>query len=185
MRVTAAVVACIGVGVAVAAATGMSAATARADVQCTGSDGPNPLGQPVYQLRYDSTVAKPLIQNIKIFNAAISTAEPARIGAAAGLLSSQVVTAPMMYGTQSPFGCYSAATLTTLQQATTAFASSLDGIRGAAASLDGRTPDDVATLLVAANSQESGYIDAVNAYAAQFGGQQVPKPEAVLQGLPG
>jgi hypothetical protein len=181
MRVTAAAV----VGVAVAVALGTSAATARADVQCTGSDGPNPLGQPVYQLRYDSTVAKPLIQNMKFFNAAISTAEPARIGAAAGLLSSQVATAPMMFGTQSPFGCYSAAVLTTLQQATSAFASSLDGISGAAASLDGRTPSDVATLVVAANSQESAYIDAVNAYAAQFGGQQVPKPEGVLQGLPG
>ena len=75
--------------------------------------------------------------------------------------------------------------LTNLQQATSAFTSSLDGIRGAAAGLNGGTPGDVPALVVAANGPESAYLDAVNAYGAQFGGQQVPKPDAVLQGLPG
>ena len=154
-------------------------------MQCTGFDGPNPLGQAIYQLRYDSAVAKPLIQGLRNFTSAVATAEAQRIGQAAGMLSGQISSAPMMYGTQSPFGCYSANVLTNLQQATSAFASSLDGIRGAAASLNGRTPSDVAALLVAANSQEGAYIDAVNAYGAQLGGQPVPKPDDVLQGLPG
>ncbi len=175
----------VAAGLAVCAALGAPAAIGRADVQCTGFDGPNPLGQAVYQVRYDSAVARPLIQGLKVFNAAVSTAEAQRIGQAAGLLSSQISSAPMVYGTQSPFGCYSANVLTNLQQVTSAFTSSLDGIRGAAAGLNGGTPGDVPALVVAANGPESAYLDAVNAYGAQFGGQQVPKPDAVLQGLPG
>ena len=123
-RVIAAVIA----GVAVSTAIGGSAPTARADVQCTGQDEPNPSTPEAYQGQYNLTVAKPLAQGLKTFNAAAASADPKQIGQAAGQLYNEISTAPMMFGTQSPFGCYDPAVLTSLQQATNTFAATLDSI---------------------------------------------------------
>jgi hypothetical protein len=80
-----------------------------------------------------------------------------------------------MFATQMLFGCYSPAVLASLQQATNTLASSYDSINGAAANLGGKTPADVPGLVSQAKPQEKAYIDALNAYASQFGGQQVPQ----------
>jgi hypothetical protein len=42
--------------------------------------------------------------------------------------------------------------------------------------LNGKTPADVPGLVKQAEPQEKAYVDALNAYASQFGGQQVPRP---------
>ena len=55
-----------------------------------------------------------------------------------------------------------------VQQAADALASTLDQISSAAA---GDLPD----LVSQAKPQVKAYIDALNAYASQFGGQQVPQ----------
>jgi|GEM_PF-3662758 len=181
MKPAAAVVA----GLAVSAALAASAAPAGADVQCTGADPPNVLAPEVYQVRYNSVVVTTLTQGLKTFNTAVASSDSQRIGPAAGRLSSQISSAPMMYGTQFPFGCYSPAVLANLQQAANALTTSLDAISGAAAGLNGKTSADVPVLVVQIGPQESAYIDAVNAYGAQFGGQPMSKPDDVLQGLPG
>lgn len=170
-RVIAAVVA----GVAVFTAMGASTATSRADVQCTGRDDPNPSAPEAYQGLYDSYFAKPLTQGLKAFDTAVANGDTQRIGQAAGQLSNQISTAPMMFGTQSPFGCYDPAMLAGLQQAASTFAATLDGIGGAAAGLGGKKPTDIPALVSKAKPQEAAYINALNAYSAQFGGQQLPK----------
>jgi hypothetical protein len=58
--------------------------------------------------------------------------------------------------------------LTGLQQATNTLAPTDDSISGTAAG-------DVAGLVSKAKPQEKAYIDALNAYASQFGGQSVPQ----------
>ena len=171
-KVAAAVVAALGVLTAI----GTSAATGWADAQCTGQDDPNPAAPDAYQGLYDTYFAKPLAQGLKAFNTATSSGDTEQLGQAAGQLYNQISTAPMMYGTQSPFGCYDPATLATLQQTANTFAGSLEGISAAATSLEGKTPTDVPRLVAKAKPQETAYINALNAYSAQFGGQPLPNP---------
>lgn len=150
-------------------------ATARADVQCTGAQGPNPAEPEFYQEQYNPSVADQLTQDLQTYNAAVASGDPQQIGQAAGTLYSEISTYPMMFSTQTPFGCYNPLVLTNLQQPTNAFATTLDNITSAAASIDGKTPNDVPGLVSQAEPQETAYINALNAYASQFGGEQVPQ----------
>jgi hypothetical protein len=170
--ITAAVVAGLSVFTAVLG----SVATGRADVQCTGQQDPNPAAPEFYQSQYNPSVAKPLTKDLAAYNAAVASGDPSKIWQTAGTLSSDISQTPMMFGTQTPFGCYDPAVLTSLQRATNTFAATLDSIKGAATSTGGKTPSDVAGLVVQAKPQETAYITALNAYASQFGGQQVPQP---------
>jgi len=81
-----------------------------------------------------------MTEGLKTFNAAVTSGDPRRIAQAAGQLNNQISAAPMMFGTQNPFGCYDPAILSTLQLATSTFSSTLDGISGAATSLSGKSP---------------------------------------------
>lgn len=171
-RIAAAIVA----ATAVFTAVGASVATAGADVQCTGQDEPNPVTPEAYQGLYDSYFAKQLAQGLKAFDTASASGDKRRIGQAASQLNNQISTAPMMFGTQTPFGCYDPAVLSVLQQAGNKFAATLDAIGSAAAGLHGKKPTDVPRLVAQAKQQEAAYITALNAYAAQFGGQQLPTP---------
>jgi hypothetical protein len=170
------VAAAVFVGVTVCTSIGVSVATGRADVQCTGQDEPNPVTPEAYQGLYNSYFAKQLAQGLKAFDTASASGDTRRIGQAAGQLNNQISTAPMMFGTQTPFGCYDPAVLSGLQQAGNTFAGTLDAIGSAAAGLHGKKPTDVPRLVAQAKPQEAAYINALNAYAAQFGGQQLPTP---------
>ena len=168
-KITAAII----VGLSVFTAVWESAATSTADIQCTGQEGPNPAAPESYQSQYKSSVAKPVTKDLAAYQAAVASGDPKQIWQTAGTLSSDISQTPMMFGTQTPFGCYDPAVLTSLQQATNTFASTLDSIKGAAAGLGGKTPSDVPGLVSQAKPQERAYVDALNAYASQFGGQQV------------
>jgi hypothetical protein len=74
------------------------------------------------------------------------------------------------------FGCYDPSVLKGLENATDAFAPTLDAMSCAGASMCGHTPAEMSGLLAQAKPQEKVFIDAVNVYAAQFGGEQMPKP---------
>ena len=169
--ITAAVVAGLSVFTAVLG----SAATGRADVQCTGQQDPNPAAPEFYQSQYNPSVAKPLTKDLAAYNAAVASGDPSKIWQTAGALSSDISQTPMMFGTQTPFGCYDPAVLTSLQQATNTLAPIYDSINGAAANLGGKTPNDIPGLVSQAKPQEKAYIDALNAYASQFSGQRVPQ----------
>lgn len=109
------------------------------------------------------------------YHSAVASGDVQQIGEAAGTLYSEIATDVGMFGTQTLFGCYDPAVLASLQQASSTLASTFDSINGAAAGLDGKTPGDVPVLVSRAKPQERAYIDALNAYASQFGGQQVPQ----------
>jgi hypothetical protein len=87
-----------------------------------------------------------------------------------------MVTDAMMFGDQTWFGCYDPAALASLQQSTDALTATLDDISAAARSLSGKTPADVPDLVEQAQPQVQAYVGALNAYAGQFGGEQIAQP---------
>jgi hypothetical protein len=77
-----------------------------------------------------------------------------------------------MYTHQTLFGWYDQGVLTNLVSATDTFVATLDAINGAAGSIGGKTPADVPSLVAQAKSQKKTYVDALNLYTSQFGGEQ-------------
>jgi hypothetical protein len=146
----------------------LCAAPASADAKCDGSAGPNPAAPESYRQQYNRAVALPLTKEFAAYRSAVASGDLQQIGDAAGTLYSDVHGDPNKFETQNSFGCYSPAVLAGVQQAADALAPTLDQISSAAA---GDLPD----LLSQAKPQVKAYIDALNAYASQFGGQQVPQ----------
>jgi hypothetical protein len=144
------------------------AAPASADAKCDGSAGPNPSTPAFYQQQYNPSVAQPLTKEFAAYRSAAASGDLQQIGDAAESLHDDVLADPKKFETQDSFGCYNPAVLATVQHAADALAPTLDSINSAAA---GDLPD----LISQAKSQEKAYIDALNAYASQFGGQQVPQ----------
>jgi hypothetical protein len=62
-----------------------------------------------------------------------------------------------------------------LQNATDAFATTLYDLACAGGSKCGKTAAEVSGLVSQAKPQEKTYVEAINAYASQFGGEQVPQ----------
>ena len=170
-RIAATVVACLSVVTAVWA----SAAKANADVKCDDHVGPNPAAPESYQEQYNPAIAEPLTKDLATYRDAVGSGDAKEIGEAAGTLYSEISSNVNMFVTQKLFGCYNPAVLASLQQATNTLAPTYDRINGAAANLGGKAPGDVPGLVSQAKPQEKAYIEALNAYASQFGGQQVPQ----------
>lgn len=164
-------------GLTVAMAVWGSAVTAKADVMCDGPTGPNPAAPEFYQEQYNASVAKPLTRDLAAYRDAVPSSDPKQIGPAARTLYREISSNPMKFGTQTSFGCYSPAVLASLQQATDTLAPTFNTIASAAAKIDGKTPSDIASFVSRARPQAKAYIEALNAYASQFGGQQVPVPQ--------
>ncbi|MGH3633428.1 MAG: hypothetical protein ACRDTS_04870 [Mycobacterium sp.] len=119
-----------------------------------------------------------MTQDLEAYDSAVASGDAQQMGDAAGTVYSDISFLPRMFSTQTPFGCYDPTILANLQQATDSFAPTLDSINAAAAGLGGKTPGDVPGLVSQVQPQEGAYINALNAYASQFGGQQVPQPES-------
>jgi hypothetical protein len=160
-------------GLTVVSAVSGPEGTARAD-SCGSQRGLNKAAPEFYQQQYDPSVARPLTKDLATYHSAVASGDPKQIGEAAGTLYSEISSYPAMFGS-AVFGCYSPAVLTSLQQATDPLAATYDSINGAAANLGGKTPSDVSGLVAQARPQERAYINALNTYASQFGGQQVPQ----------
>jgi hypothetical protein len=158
--ITAAAVVSLSIG------TVIWAAPATADAKCDGSAGPNPAAPQFYQQQYNKSVAQPLTKEFAAYRSAVESGDLQQIGDAAGTLHSDVLADPNMFVTQNLFGCYGPAVLAGVQHAADALAPTLDQISSAAA---GDLPD----LLSQAKPEVTAYIDALNAYASQFGGPQV------------
>lgn len=150
--------------------------SAGADAQCSGQQAKNPEKADLYQRQYSAAVSGPLRNHLAAYQSAAASDDPQQIGRAANILYGEVETDLMMFGSQTWFGCYDPAVLAGLQQCADAFASTLDDISGAAANFSGKTAADVPALVAQAQPQEKAYIDALNAYARQFGGEQIPQP---------
>jgi hypothetical protein len=166
-------------GISAAVVAGLSVFTAicgpaaigRADVQCNSQAG-NQAAPGFYQEQYNPSVAKPLTKDLAIYHSAVTSGDATQIGQAAGTLYSEIASYPTMFAS-GVFGCYSPAVLASLRQATDPLAATYDSINGAAAKLGGKSPSDIPGLASQAKPQEAAFVQALNAYASQFGGQQV------------
>lgn len=159
--------AAVVVSVSVVSAVCGSAATAKADVKCDENSGPNPAAPELYRAQYDSSVADVLTKDFATYRSAVASNDPSQINDAAGPLYSEISVDVNMFATQKLFGCYSPAVLASLQRATDALAPTYNNINSA-------VPGEVPGLVSRAKPQEKAFIDALNAYSSQFGGQRVP-----------
>ncbi|MBZ4521822.1 hypothetical protein [Mycobacterium avium] len=167
----------MSIGALAAAAFGTTVApSARADVRCTGQQAPNPAKPDFYQRQYSAAVSVPLRNHFAAYQSAADSDDPQQTGRTANILYGEIETDLMMFGTQTWFGCYDPGVLAILQQSADTFAATLDDISGAAANFSGKTPEDVPALVAQAQPQGKAYIDALNAYAGQFGGEQIAEP---------
>jgi len=148
-----------------------STATAEADVTCDDHAAPNPAAPNFYREQYNTLVAEPLTKDLATFRDAAPSNDPNQIEPAAGTLSDEISRESVRFGAQTSFGCYSHAVLERLQTPTDA----LTRILRATADPGGKPPSDMFNCVTQARRLLWAYIDALNAYASQFGGQQVPQ----------
>jgi hypothetical protein len=151
-----------------------AASTTAADDTCDGV-GKNEAWPEVYRDKYAAGVVKALKQTLSVYDSAVESGAPEQIGTAAGALYSDVRTNLGMFKLRRLYGCYDPSVLTGLQNATDAFAPTLDNLACAGENMCGRTPAEVPGLVAQANRQQRIYIEAINVYAAQFGGEQIPQ----------
>jgi hypothetical protein len=154
----------------------MPAPTGTADQSCTDNPGQNGATPDFYRQQYADGLAKDLSQKLTNYDSAVGSGQPRQIGTAAGDLFSAIKLNDAKVKNPRVFGCYDPNVLMGLQTATDAFAATLDDMACAGASTCDKTPADIPDLAGQAKPQEQAFIDAMNAYAAQFGGQQIPQP---------
>jgi len=145
---------------------------------CLGRAGKNEASPDFYRQQYADGLANPLEERLKTYGAAASSGDSRRIGDAAAALDTDVRADARLLNVPRLYGCYDQAVLTRLQNATETFATTLDALSCAAAGMCSRKQTEVPRLLVQAGPQERTYVEALDAYADQFGGEQLPVPRA-------
>lgn len=157
-------------------AASSSPTSATAERTCSdGGQDPHQASPDFYQGQYADGLAKQLKQKLSVYDSAVESGDPQQIGTAAGDLYSEVKSDVTMTESSNLFGCYDQAVQTGLQSATDAFATTLDDMACAAANTCSRTQADMPGLLAQAKPQEKTYVEAINAYASRFGGEQIPQ----------
>ena len=114
---------------------------------------------------------------LKTYDSALESLDPHSIGDAAGALDSEIRADARLVNVPRLYGCYDPKILTGLQNATNTFADTLDALSCAGNNMCNRKPTEVSGLVGQAKPQERTYVQAINAYAAQFGGEQLPLPQ--------
>jgi hypothetical protein len=150
---------------------------------CKGRVGQN-LGQndaslDFYRQQYETGLANPLEDKLKAYDSAAGSGDAHLVGSAAAALDVDIRADARLVDVPRLYGCYDQHVLTGLQDATAAFATTLDALSCAGAGTCNGKPPDVPGLIGQAQPQERSYIRAIDAYAAQFGGEQLPLPRAV------
>jgi hypothetical protein len=145
---------------------------------CQGRPPQNAASPDVYRQRYADDLASPLKDRLRAYDTATGSGDSARVGQAAGALDTDIRADARLVDIPRLYGCYDQKVLTRLQNATEAFAMTLDALSCASANMCNRKQADVPALLAQAAPQERSAVEAFNAYAAQFGGEQLPAPRA-------
>jgi hypothetical protein len=145
---------------------------------CQGRPAPNDATPDFYRQQYADGLANPLEARLTTYGAAASSGDPYRIGEAAAALDTDIRADARLVNVPRLYGCYDPTVLTRLQNATEAFATTLDALSCAAANMCNRKQTEVPGLIAQAAPQERTYVEALNAYAAQFQGEQLPVPRA-------
>lgn len=144
---------------------------------CAGRAAQHDASPDFYQQQYASGLANQLNDRLKTYDAALDSTDPHHIGDAASALDSEIRADARLVNVPRLYGCYDPKILTGLQNATNAFADTLDALSCAGNNLCNRKPTEVPGLVAQAKPQERTYVQAINAYAAQFGGEQLPLPQ--------
>ncbi len=144
---------------------------------CTGRAGQHDAAPDFYQQQYATGLANQLNDRLKTYDSALESLDPHSIGDAAGALDSEIRADARLVNVPRLYGCYDPKILTGLQNATNTFADTLDALSCAGNNLCNRKPTEVPGLVGQAKPQERTYVQAINAYAAQFGGEQLPLPQ--------
>jgi hypothetical protein len=143
---------------------------------CAGRSGPNDLPTDVYQRQYASGLANQLKDRLKNYDSAVDANDDHRIGDTASALDDEIRADARLVDIPRLYGCYDQRVLTGLQNATTTLATTLDALSCAGNNTCSRKPTEVPGLVAEEIPQERTYVQALNAYAAQFGGEQLPLP---------
>lgn len=145
---------------------------------CQGRAGPNDATPDSYREQYADGLANPLEERLTTYGSAAVSGDPHRIGDAAAALDTDIRADARLVNVPRLYGCYDPAVLTRLQNATEAFATTLDALSCATANMCNRKQTEVPGLVAQAAPQERTYVEALDAYAAQFQGEQLPVPRA-------
>lgn len=145
---------------------------------CEGRAPQNAASPGVYRQQYADDLASPLEERLRTYDSAIASGDSQRIGQAAGGLDTDIRADARLVDIPRLYGCYDQKVLARLQNATEAFATTLDALSCASANMCDRKQTDVPGLVAQAAPQERSAVEAFNAYSAQFGGQQLPTPQA-------
>jgi hypothetical protein len=143
---------------------------------CAGRPGQNDGSPDAYRQQYSTGLAKELKSTISTYEAAVQSGDSQQIADAAGALAAEIradahlVTIPRLYG------CYNPKVLASLQKSTDTLATTLDALSCAGVNMCNRNQAEVPRLLVQEKPQERSYVEAINTYAAQFGGEQLALP---------
>jgi hypothetical protein len=156
---------------------GVATTIAGADT-CQGRAAPNDATPDFYRQQYADGLANPLEDRLTTYGSAALSGDPHRIGDAAAALDTDIRADARLVNVPRLYGCYDKTVLTRLQNATEAFATTLDVLSCAAANMCNRRQTEVPGLVAQAAPEERTYVEALDAYADQFGGEQLPVPRA-------
>jgi len=145
---------------------------------CAGQAPQNAAPPDVYRRQYADDLANPLKDRLRAYDSATESGDSQRIGQAAGSLGTDIRADARLVDIPRLYGCYDQKVLTRLQSATESFATTLDALSCASDDMCNRKQTEVPVLVAQAASQERTVIEAFNAYAAQFGGMQIPRSSA-------
>jgi hypothetical protein len=145
---------------------------------CRGRAGQNDTSPDFYRQQYAGGLANPLEDRLRTYDSAAESGDSHRIGDAAGALDTDIRADARLVNIPRLYGCYDQTVLTGVQNATEAFATTLDALSCAGANLCNRKQTEVPGLVAQAAPQERTAIEAFDAYAAQFGGEQLPLPRS-------
>ena len=147
---------------------------AHADTKCSAGGKPQSGASPAfYQAQYSAALAKILKKDLTAYDAAVAANDMKAAGAAGATLYGEIFIDLKMIDDPAQFGCYSPAMQTDLQNAMNAWSPILDTMSCAGPSSCGHNVSEMPALIAQSTPLEKDYINAINAYASQFGGQQI------------
>jgi hypothetical protein len=144
---------------------------------CQGRTGPNEAAPDFYRQQYSTELVKQLRERLATFDSAVDSGDPSKIGDAASALGIEIRADARLVTLPRIFGCYDQKVLNALLNAADAFATTLDVLPCAGTNTCNRRQTEVPNLVAKAKPQERTYVVSINAYAAQFGGEQLPVPQ--------
>ena len=147
------------------------------NLTCKGGAPPNDASPDFYRQQYAELV-NPLKERLKTYDAAAESGDARSIGLAAAALDTDIRADAGLVNIPRLYGCYDQKVLARLQNATEAFATTLDALSCASDNRCNRKQTEVPGLVAQASPQERATIGAFNAYAAQLGGEELSSPQA-------